>query len=374
MDLGGGGDSKWTFSSIMMAIVIMTALPLAINLFTDVTVEDETDQLISDYRSFTGQGRTNEAVWCLTGIYTPYTGSTFGYTEDGWLYGTQINSYSPSQIPAADPTSYTVSYQDGFYKYSAITDQSYGGHEVGDLYSAVSMDRTQRSTVFFTEQGRQQDGQFFYYDYTGYRYAFQPMANYEAQNGDGKVIPIVAKTTSLSLIWYQFYTAQGISGNLILTGNDAGLSYIGASEIIRAFDNTTSTATFNMRFNGLDMHIYIRMIPYYLNEYSISEAFNQGYWEVMVSSPSTDSRAYTNPGNSFNIYGIIDTIISLFTFNLDGYGFSGISTLLAGLFFVTPLYAMLLTIGLHNQIVLAITGILAVFQTIAAAIANWGFW
>lgn len=357
-----------------MAIVIMTALPLAITLFTDVAVEDETDELLQDYRSFTGQGRTNEAVWCLTGIYTPYQGTTYGYTEDGWLYGTQLDSYTPSQIPDADPTKYTVAKADGFYKYSAVNDSSYGGHEVGDLYTAVCMDVSQRSTIFFTEAGKQEQGEFFYYDYTGYRYAFQPMANYEAQNGDGKVIPIVADSTSLSLIWYTFMTSSGISGQLVLTGNDSGISFIGASQIIRAFDTTTSTASFTMKFNGLDMNIYIRLMPFYLEEYSIADAFNSGFWEVMVTSPSTDSRAYDNPGNSFNIYNIIQTIIDLFTFNLDDYGFSGIATLIAGMFFVMPLYAMLLTIGLQNQLVLAIMGILAAFQTIAAAIANWGFW
>lgn len=358
----------------MMAIVIMSTLPLAITLFTDVSVDDETDELIQDYKTFTGQSRTSEAVWCLTSIATPYQGTTYGYSDDGWLYGSIVQTYSPSQIREADPTHYSVEKQDGFYKYTEVADSGYGGHQVGDLYTAVCMDVDQRSTVFFTEAGKTQQGEFFYYDYTGYRYSFQPMANYEAQNGDGKVIPIVAKSTSLSLIWYQYYTASGISGQLILTGNDSGISFIGSSQIIRAFDTTTSTASFDMMFNGLDMHIYIRLMPYYLQDYSIAEAFDNGYWEVMVSSPSTDSRAYDNPGNSFNIYGILDTIIKLFTFDLDGYGFTGISTLLAGLFFVTPLYATLLTIGLHNQIVLAITGILAAFQAIAAAIANWGFW
>lgn len=357
----------------MMVMVIMAVLPLGITLFTDQTVEDETDELLGDYRAFTGQSRSNEAVWCLTGIYTPYTGGTYGHTEDGWLYGTKVRSYEPSQIPAADPTHYTVELQNGFYKYTAAS-EGYGGHEVGDLYTAVCMDVSERSTIFFTQSGRQDDGQFFYYDYTGYRYAFQPMANYEAQNSSGEVVPIVAKTTSLSLIWYSYYTAQGISGNLILSGSDAGLSYIGASEIIRAYNDTTGTATFDMRFNGLDMHIYIRMIPFYTQTMSIADAFNAGYWEVMVSSPSTDSRAYTNPGSSFSFYNILDTVVKLFTFNLEAYGFSGISTLLAGLFFVAPIYGMLLTIGLHNQIALAIMGILAAFQAIATAIANWAFW
>ena len=357
-----------------MAIVIMTTLPLAITLFTDVAVQDETDELLQDYRAFTGQGRTNEAVWCLTGIYTPYQGTTYGYTDDGWLYGSMIDSYSPSQIPDADPTKYTVAMEDGFYKYAAVSNSSYGGHEVGDLYTAVCMDVSQRSSVFFTEAGKHEQGEFFFFDYTGYRYAFQPMASYEAQNNDGKVIPIVAESTSLSLIWYQFYTASGISGQLTLVGNDSGVSFIGSSQIIRAFDTTTSTASFTMKFNGLDMNIYIRLIPFYLEEYSIAEAFDNGFWEVMVTSPSTDSRAYDNPGNSFNIYNIIQTIIDLFTFNLESYGFTGISALVAGMFFVTPLYATLLTIGMHNQLVLAITGILAAFQTIAAAIANWGFW
>lgn len=36
-------------------------------------------------------------VWTLTGCYTPYEGTNYNYTPDGWLYGTKIIKIEPEQ-------------------------------------------------------------------------------------------------------------------------------------------------------------------------------------------------------------------------------------------------------------------------------------
>ena len=377
---GGGGGSEFNFRSIVMAMAILFALPLLISVFAPQTPGEfsgEIDELNAEYRSFVGSGPSKEAVWCLTGIYTPYSGETFGYTDDGWLYGERVESYTPSQLndPRWSSQKYAVERDaSGVYRYAeAPTGQSIGD---GELYTSVMMDAGQISTLFFSESGKKTLNQgYFYYDYTGYRYAFAPLRNYSGVDQDGNAVEIAAKQSSLSLIWYQYAAAtlSGIAGQLVI-GYDAGLAYITSDQIIQAFSETTSTAKFRMAFNGLDLNIYIRINPYAISQgYSVAECYNLGLWSLMVTSISTDIDAYTSADGSFSIYQIWDTIVSLFTFNLDKYfALSGWMAVLLPFVFMALLYGTLLTIGLEHQWVLILAGILAAFQGIATLFGHIG--
>jgi len=186
-------------------------------------------------------------------------------------------------------------------------------------------------------------------------------------DNDGNRIPVTANTTSLSLIWYEYYGNSGISGQLILTGSDSGVAYLTAQQIIYAFNNTTSTAKFNMTFNNVDMNVYIRINPYYLSQgLSIEECYNRGYWEIMVTSISTDVDAYNTTEFSFNIYNIFDTLIDLFTFDTADYGISGTMGTICSLVMVIPLYCALISIGITFYPALLIAGILAAIQGLAS--------
>lgn len=378
---GGGGSAEFNFKSIIMAMVILFALPILISVFAPSApgeFGEEIEELNQEYRSFTGSGPAKEAVWCLTGIYTPYDGRAFGYTSDGWLYGERITEYSPSQLQDSrwqSTQSYTVERDaSGIYRY---TIPPAGQHiEAGDTYTSVMMDAGKISTVFFTEAGKKTlDQGFFYYDYTGYRYAFAPLRNYTGVDQDGNPLDIVAKNSSLSVIWYQYAAAtlSGIAGQLVI-GHDAGLSYITSDQIIAAFSETTSTAKFSMAFNGLDMNIYIRINPYAIDQgLSIADCYNLGLWSIMVTSISTDIDAYTSADGAFSIYQIWDTIVSLFTFNLDKYfDLSGWLAVLLPFIFMAIMYGTLLTIGLDHQWVLILAGILAVLQGIAIVLGFTG--
>ncbi len=360
---GGGGSSNWTFGMIIMTLFILFLLPTSLAAFGQSATNETAEDVLDDYLNFTGDTRQDEAVWPLTGIFTPYEGDTYGHTEDGWLYGTALDQYSPSQLATADPTSYSVTKSDDFFHYNASSD--YGGWEEGDIYTAVTMDVDQKSNVFFTEKGKHEEGGFFYYEYTGYRYSFQPIASYTARASDGSTVEVAAGSTSLSLIWYSFYTASGLSGQLVLSGSSSGVGYISSAEIIRAFDQTTSTASFDMVFNGLDMHVHIRILPYYLTEgYSIKECYDRGFWEVMITSTSADAKAYTSATYDFSFTQILTILFDLFTFNADEYGLTGIAGILATLTITLPLYGTLLVVGLEHEWVLILLGILTAVQTI----------
>lgn len=399
----GGGDNNFIFKSLVFALVVMLMLPTCISIFVDKqdnTIDSTYDNLIADYKNFTGTNYNfNENVWTLTNITTPYLGGSYNYSEDGWLYGSSITTYTPSQY--IDTLSeYTIQKgTDGFYYYTGSTQD---GHANGDLCSNISMDISKKSSIFFTESGKhnettwinksswnedfvysenyrnvkrysivteweeEQNTGNFYYDYTGYRYVFQPVTDYYNEDGNLEI----ASKTSLSLIWYEYYTASGIAGQLVLTGSDSGVAYLTSTEIVKAFNSTNNTAKFNVNFNGNPMNLYVRINPYYTTQgMSIEDCYNNGYWSVMVSSISTDVKTYTSTDYSFNIANIWDTIIDLFTFNMDSYNLSPITGMLASILFSGCFYCMLISIGLTCYPVLLLAGIMAAIQ----AIANIGF-
>lgn len=408
MNLGGsGGSPSFTYKLVITSLVIMILMPVFVTLYiSDSTMEsdykEEIDKSLEDYYNFTGQQVSNTTcVWALTGIYTPFgvnssgqaSTSSYGYTDDGWLYGSRIPSYSPTQYngqvdgtEVTDPYSYTVTYNEsgngiaGFYKYASNTSD---GHKAGELYTAVSMSTSQKSNMFFTANNKVEVANGFYYSYSGYRYAFQPLNATDILDDDGNVTPVTLTTTSCSLIWYQYYdgaTVQGnniggsgIAGQLIVSGNDGGVSYLTAQNIIQAYDTHNSSASFPLTFNGgVKLTLTIRIDPVMIAKgYSVEQCYNNGHWSVMLTSKTTNASSYVSTDYAFSIYNVWDTFVSLFTFNLgDYYNISGESATIMSIILTVILYAGLLAIGLEHHIVLIIAGLVAIIQTIATAITN----
>lgn len=400
---GGGGSPAFTYKLVITALVIMIMMPIFATLYisqyeVESDYHDEIEQSLEDYYMFTGQKLTNkDCVWALTGIYTPYgynnlgqpSTSTYGYTPDGWCYGAKVYSYSPSQYYGSSaPYTYTVSYNDsngdeidGFYHYASDTND---GHKAGDLYTSVSMSTSQRSNMFFTQNGRIDTDNGFYYTYTGYRYAFQPLNAQDIINEDGDVVPMTITTTSCSLIWYQYFDGatvggeniggSGIAGQLIISGSDGGVSYLTSQNIVQAFNTHNNSASFPLTFNGgVRMTLTIRIDPTQLNAgKSVQECYDQGYWSVMLTSKTTDASAYLSTDYAFNIANIWNTFVAIFTFNMsDYYNISDDAGMIMSVVVTIMLYAALLAIGLEHQIVLIIAGLVAVVQAVCTAATTW---
>lgn len=372
--IGGGGGESWTFKSIVFAMAIMLLLPTMIAIYCPgQAIDVDKDELFNGYYEMTGQqADTKISVWALTGIYTPYAGGAYGYTNDGWLYGTEVKSYTPSQYKST-PEEYTVyKADDGVFRYYSQS-KDYNattgtGHNTGDLYSCVSFDVLQKSGIFFSEGLRTETDNGFYYEYEGYRLAFQPIASYTVIDEDGDKIPVIATTTSLSLIWYSYYTQSGVSGQLVLSGSSGGVSYLNGAQIVSAFNSTTSTASFSMVFNGgVKMDIHIRIDPYYLaNGYTVQECYDLGYWSIMVTSKSADANAYTGTDYALSVTNIWDAIVSLFTFNYDNYNISGEMGVLCSILFVLPLYAILITLAISHVEIWLVVAVIAFINSASA--------
>ena len=379
MALGGGGDNRFIYSAVVFAVAVLFLTPVMVNFFVseEQAVEDPgLAGLLGDYYNFTGSQSNlgNENVWLLSGVYTPYLGGSYNYEPNGWLYGSRIGevgTYLPSQYEDTAMANCTVQYdaEKGCYTY---TQTSFDGHQKGDIYSAVTMDVAQQSDIFFTTSGKNTRGGYFWYEFSGYRYEFSPASQYTALDSDGNKINVDASNSGLSLIWYNYLDmASGISGQLILS-TDYGVAFLTQEDILRAYESSISTAKFEMVFNGVPINIYIRINPYFISQgMTVQDCWDNGYWEVMVSTNSVNSANYMGADYSFNVYQIWDTFVNLFTFNTDVYGFDGTTGTLLSLLMCVPMYALLLSIGLTCYSVLIVAGVIAGIQAIATAITNW---
>ena len=380
---GGGGDSSFGYRLILMASILLITLSSLITFCYPMAVADETptdyENLELQYRDFVGSTPTSENIWCLTGIYSSvgadangnaYSG--YGYTEDGWIYGVRVVNYNPSQYSGDSNyvKSYSASYgDDGLYKYSA-TETKYNKHVQGDLYGSVPMDVNHKSNIFFSSNNVVESADGFYYEFSGWRYVWQPLSEYHTVNADGDEINVIPNKTSLSLIWYDFYGNSGLSGNLIISGNTPGdVAYLSSAMIVSAFDSSTSTSKFIMTFNGVDMNVYIRLDASKLSAgLTVEDCYNNGFWSVMISSTSVDADSVISSDYEFNPFSIFQTMIDLLTFHTEDYGISGIASIVCSFLIVTPLFVGVIVLGMNNYIVLIMAGIYGVISAI-----NWGF-
>ena len=253
---GNGGDnSHLAYGLLLFATVTMVTLSLFIPVFLPgYAMEDNktVQELETQYYDFTNSVPTSEAIWGLRGVFTAYGYSfdsdgneipsdNWGYTEDGWLYGQRIVNYTPSQY--SGNTAYSCQYDDetGLYYYTNDS-TTVNQHKQGDLYGSVVMDVNKKSNIFFTNSGKVQDGDFYYYRFNGLRYSFSPISAYKTTNSNGDLVDVSPTQSSLSLIWYSWYQSSGISGQLIVsagngTGNDYGVAYLTSAQIVSAFNS-----------------------------------------------------------------------------------------------------------------------------------------
>lgn len=374
----GKGANPEGYGLLLIAGVFLAILSLTISWcypVIEVTNDHTADAINQQYLDFTGSKPSSESVWCLTGIYTAYGSDVdgnaytgYGTTPDGWLYGVRVINYSPSQY-SSDPTAYSATWTDDgsgghFYYTSASTTNNQ--HNAGDLYGSVVLDVAKKSDIFFSSSGKVESGSNFYYQFSGgaYRYAFQPVNESVTMDNDGNQITVVPNTSSLSLIWYEVAgTGGGIAGQLIISYEDKGVSFLTDSMIVSAFNNDTSTSKFTMTFNGVDMNVYIRIDPSKLAQgLTVGECYNLGYWSVMVSSLSVDTDSVLSSSYEFNPYRVFQTMIDLLTFNTADYGLTGMAGALASIMIVIPLAIGIVVLGLNNYIVLILAGLYAVLS------------
>ena len=393
MVLEGKPAENWQYQIVIYALVLVVITPIVFSLLVptrDVSEwEEEVRDIESTYYLQSGVTAGNDInIWPLTGIYTPYSGSEYGYTEDGWLYGNVVTSaehvsqYTTAGKMSGEDFSIVRNPNNGLYYYTKapdnrndITPATDTGNGVynfdgATIYSAVTMDTAHKSDIFFTTTSKHEEGQHYYYEYgqnngVAWRYAFQPLSNY-ATTLDGTTYEVNASTSSLSLIWYSYATIDGIGGQLTISGGDRGVSYLTANDIIRAYDNANYTARFDMTFNNFKMHLLITINPTAVTQgLDIATCWNQGFWSVMVYSDQDLASAAANATYEFSADNIWNTVIDLFTFRIaEDYDIDGWLGILASVMFSLPLYAAIIAIGCSQPLLFIVAGVIALIQWI----------
>ena len=383
----GTTDTGFVVKIIIFALLLMFLVPLFFSLFIpqvdngeDTKYAEQIQQLEDEYYLSTGRTVTaTTETWALTGIYEPFYGSSYGITDDGWIFGARATKYSPAQYTIDQSVSgiknrYEVEYRDGLYYYTKVDSTIDKSHNIGDLYTAVAMDNDHVSDVFFTPGGKTTTDKGFYYDYTGYRYAFQPLRPYHTYVG-GIVTEVEPNSTSLSLIWYQYSSMNGIAGQLTISGSDSGLSYLSSTDILREFNQSTYSSTFDLTFNNVAMHLTIRLDPIRIAEgKSVEECYNQGWWSVIVSSDAIVTSSLNDASYDFNPNNVFDTLIKLLTFRIaEDYDIEGWQGTIASLLVTMPLYACLMALALIYPQSLILVAILGAIQAIVSLVSGGFF-
>lgn len=381
----GTTDTGFVVKIIVFALLLMFLVPLFFSLFIpqvdngeDMKYAEQIQQLEDEYYLSTGRTVTaTTETWALTGIYEPFYGSSYGITDDGWIFGARATKYSPAQYTIDQSVSgiknrYEVEYRDGLYYYTKVDSTIDKSHNIGDLYTAVAMDNAHVSDVFFTPGGKTTTDKGFYYDYTGYRYAFQPLRPYHTYVG-GIVTEVEPNSTSLSLIWYQYSSMNGIAGQLTISGSDTGLSYLSSTDILREFNQSTYSSTFDLTFNNVAMHLTIRLDPIRIAEgKSVEECYNQGWWSVIVSSDAIVTSSLNDASYDFNPNNVFDTLIKLLTFRIaEDYDIEGWQGTIASLLVTMPLYACLMALALIYPQSLILVAILGAIQAVVSIFSGW---
>lgn len=369
MDNDGSGNGPFVKRTLTYSIMVMVLLTSAITIFGDTPptnngYESELNELLGGYYDMTGSTTTTEEIWGLTGIYTPIgidaqgnNSSARMVLNDGWIAGDRVTSYTPTQYNGASSLGqgifgHTVQYDKDkkLYYYTDhesglldITDGTASKPSDGTLYTNVVMDTKHKSNIFFTVGNKQQEENgTFWYNFSGYRYCFQPLKDYHYNTST----PITHTDTSLSLIWYTYTTDSGISGQLVV-GSDSGVSYITATQIVQAYNSANYTAKFQMAFNGINMNLYIKMDVYALTQggYSIEQCYTAGLWSIMVTSPATvvDSSSSSSP---FTLNKFVDVATKLLTFQIADYGLTGITGTIASTVFTMSMLTSMIALGL----------------------------
>lgn len=366
---------------LVFSMAIMFLLPTMITVFIPSQEAEMRDDLFDTYYEMTGQeAQTKTAIWILTGLYTPVEeGAPYLVTSDGWMARSELKSWTPSQY-LDTPEQYTVTKgSDGYFRYIATSDPNDDpqaatpdydattgtGHYDGELYTAFNFDPQYMSDIFFTESSRTNMGENFYYEYTGVRAAFQPISTYTIVNENGDRVPVIATETSLSCVWYSWYTQTGIASQLTLSGNNGGVAYLNGASIVSAFNSVNNTATFSLVFNGgINIDVIIRLDPYYLATMTVQECYNRGYWSMLITSESVDQSAYSGTDSALNPMRIFETMVDLLTFNYEAYGIGGLTGVVCSIVFVMPLFATLIAVAVDKPWMWLIVGILGLIEVI----------
>lgn len=292
---------------------------------------DTIQQYRDDLSKFTGESMLNKTPWVLTSVNTPWLpedGVEGHLSDDGWLYGESITA---SEEDPEDPTipyysyigqsanikldpehksSILISVGEATYDYEYVDGVKWWADEDG-WWSKI----TKPVGEFFgADQYEYATGTAHTWDYTGYRYVFDPtlpFADTQTQS---------VKDGALSVVWYSYNGQEGLSGALDVYGGEVLLASYSAADIISAYDSTTGYAIhYDFDFEGTALDLYIQFDEDDIQAgMPLMEAWTTGEWSMAISSETVGNFLDIENSTSYSVTGgsMIRTFIQIYTLSL----------------------------------------------------------
>lgn len=298
---------------------------------------------INAYRSelidFSGGQLVNDNPWVLNGVYTPFIPSAVapedipdhierdGGRTTGWLFGEKITTYqylgevADIKLDKNQKSNQLLTVGDPFnYEYRNGRSWWNGGNAAGITLlnpgvvrwfsSVTGIGSVDENYGYETVSGSANN-----WNYTGYRYTFDPVLplNDQGSTKDGR----------LSLVWYQIPDDTGLSGALEIYADknheQIKLGRISATDIINTFRSSEGyVQVFDFNFEGTHLNLTIRFDPTVYSSYNtLQAAWDDGAWSMAVSSASAGNFFDIENSNSFNVTtgSALDTFIQIYTFD-----------------------------------------------------------
>lgn len=318
--MGFVGNDQMLVKIAVFGLTMSLMCTVMIDLFF-VDSGDYSYDSVAAYRSelieFSGESMINESPWVLTSVYTPWTPNDTPVSdhvdEDGWLYGQKVTDYTylnrsagirletsqKSDVPityTTERTTYTV--VDGY--------QWWADGILGVVTRPIA-------EVFGADTNRYADKTANSWNFTGYRYVFDPTLPFKEEVTTSSV------DGSLSLVWYSYNGQEGLSGGLDIYGGKILLASYSATDIISAYSSTSSTATtYDFDFGGAHLTLSVLFDQDKVDGgVPLMQAWSDGYWSMAISSKSAgnffdleNSAAFTTTAGS-----LVNTFTQIYTFN-----------------------------------------------------------
>lgn len=298
---------------------------------------------INAYRSelvtFSGGQLVDDNPWVLSAVYTPFTPGTIPDSDipnhiendngqsSGWLFGENVTTYPYIGEVANikldhDQMSNQLLRQGENVSYEYRNGRSWwnGGNDAGVTILNPDLVRWFSSVTGIGDVDENygyevSSGTVNNWNYTGYRYVFDPVLPFNDQAS--------AKDGRLSIVWYSIENDSGISGALEIYGskNNEVIKYgeISSKDIVNTFLSTAGyVQVFDFNFSGTHLNLTIRFDPTVYNSYStLQQAWDAGAWSLAVSSASAGNFFDVETSNSFNATAgsMLDTFIQIYTFD-----------------------------------------------------------
>ena len=321
---GGGGEDSTIIGIALICTVISLVVTIGAVALLPSSGDYNYDTITSErmnISNFTGETMINQTPWALTGVYTPWEigSTTYNATEEGFLYGDSIDDYAylypiyqktvEIKLDPAQKSSIPLSY--GTTEGKGTVQERQWWADIGPLVTIGQW------LGFEPVVTKEVDKTYSVYNYTGYRYEFDPMLPFknEASAVDGK----------LSIVWYKNNQIDGISGSLYIYGkNDVLLAQIDAADIVSNYNVMSGySSKYRFDFLGSDIYLNIRFDPSVINQSKeLEAAWNNGDWSLAITSPSAGNFMDVKESTSFTstLGNIVQTFKDIFTFNLPNLG------------------------------------------------------